>query len=301
MQPASAAAIEVQNDAAAGVLTIRLGPLNLPANAGMSVAQPGPQFVTIPFEGWITAYHPNMVDDAGNPLPGRLLHHVAFWNTARSNFLCPEAQEHIFGAGGEMNDWPAIVGFGYRVHPGDRIRITSMFHNPTVTAYPRAWLQVRMQYIPATAGPLKSVYPAWFDVKQCGESSYDLAPGQNVTSGRLVIGYDGLLLGVGGHMHDYARGLVLQNVTRGEQIAALPAKLDAQGHIVSMPVVVFADRGGYPLRKGDVLKVTATYDNPTGHVLPAGAMAIVVGYFIPAHDSDMDALVRRHGAAQGRQ
>ncbi len=299
MDPASPAGLEVQNDTAAYVLTVRLGPLDFAANAGMSVAQPAPQFLTIPFDGWLTGYHPAMVDEAGNALPGRLLHHVAFWNTARSNFLCPEEEEHIFGAGGEMNDWPAIPGFGYRVHAGDRIRIAAMFHNPTATGYPRAWFQVRMQYVPTTAGPLKSVYPAWFDVKQCGDSSYSLAPGQNVTSGRFIVGYDGLLLGVGGHMHDYARELVLQNLTRrGEQIAALPAKVDAQGHIESMPVVVFAERGGYPLRKGDVLKVTATYDNPTGYSLRSAAMGIVVGYFIPARDADMETLARRHAGAQ---
>ena len=67
------------------------------------------------------------MDGAGQPEPGRLLHHVAFYNTARPDFLCPNKQEHIFGAGGEMNDWPALPGVGYRVRKGDRIRISTMF------------------------------------------------------------------------------------------------------------------------------------------------------------------------------
>ncbi len=294
MHPASAARVEVQNDSAARVLTVRVGPLDLPAHADhMTVAQPSPQFVIVPFDGWITAYHPRLVDDAGAVLPARLLHHVAFWNTARANLLCPSADEHIFGAGGEMNDWPVVPGFGYRVHPGDRIRITSMFHNPTDADYPRAWLQVKLEYVPASAGPLQSVYPIWLDVKQCGDSSYDLAPGRNVTTGQFTLGYSGVLLGVGGHMHDYGRELSLENVSRSEQVARLHAKLDAQGHIESMPVVVFAERGGYPVQKGDILKITGTYDNPTGRALPAGAMGIVVGYFLPANDRDMAGLARK--------
>ncbi len=42
-----------------------------------------------------------------------------------------------------------------------------------------------------------------------------------------------------------------------------------------MPIVTFADRGG--LAKGEVLQVTATYDDRTGKPLPQGAMGIVVG------------------------
>src|SRR5438105_6491890 len=143
--------LEVKDNTAAGTLTVRLGPLNLPAHAShVDVAQPSPQFLTIHFDGWLIAYHPRLTDQAGAAIPGRLLHHVAFYNTSRADFLCPNKQEHIFGAGGEMNDWPATPGFGYRVRPGDRIRVTSMFHNPTATSYPAAYLEVRMEY--RTAG-----------------------------------------------------------------------------------------------------------------------------------------------------
>ncbi len=126
--------LDVQSDAAAQVVALRVGPLNLPARTDhMEVAQAPDQFWTVPFDGWLVAYHPRLVDDAGRPVPGRLLHHVAFWNTRRSDFLCPNKEEHVFGAGGEMNDWPAILGYGYRVARGERIRIGTMFHNPTDT------------------------------------------------------------------------------------------------------------------------------------------------------------------------
>jgi len=97
--------LEQRDDTAAQTLTVRLGPLNLPANSDHSVvAQAADQYLELAFDGWIIAYHPRLTDAAGNTIPGRLLHHVAFWNVSRSDFLCPNKEEHIFGAGGEMND-----------------------------------------------------------------------------------------------------------------------------------------------------------------------------------------------------
>jgi hypothetical protein len=64
-----------------------------------------------------------------------------------------------------------------------------------------------------------------------------------------------------------------------------------------MPVVTFFDRGGYKFAAGDQLRITATYDNTTGKPLPAGAMGIVVGYFLPADDDAMSAMRRKHKPA----
>jgi hypothetical protein len=111
-------------------------------------------------------------------------------------------------------------------------------------------------------------------------------------SGIIAIKYSGVLLGVGGHMHDYAKEIVLENATRKETVATLAAKVDEQGHLISMPTVTFFDRGGYKVAAGDVLKIDATYDNTSGKPLPDGAMGIVVGYFVPADDSAMAALRR---------
>jgi hypothetical protein len=284
----SAATLTLATDSKKHEMAAKLGPLNLPAHTTHSaMAQPGPQFLVVPFDGWITAYHPSLVDDAGNKLPGRMLHHVAFWNTARSDFLCPNKDEHIFGAGGEMNDWPALPGFGYRVHKGDRIRVTTMFHNPTDQNYAGAWLVVRMEY-QAEGAPLKSVYPAWFDVKQCGESSFPLPAGGATLKARIPVNFSGRLLGVGGHMHDYGERLTLSDVTRKQSIATLQAALDAEGHIRSMPTAVFLDRGGFELEKGETVEVEARYGKP--RISHADGMAIVVGYFLPDDDAQMKSL-----------
>jgi hypothetical protein len=60
-----------------------------------------------------------------------------------------------------------------------------------------------------------------------------------------------------------------------------------------MPTVTFLDKGGYKLTAGDVLKTSATYDNPTGKVLHDAAMGIVVGYFVSDDDTQMASLRRK--------
>ena len=274
------------NDWVEKAVIFRLGPLRLPARAThMATPQPPETFFFVPFEGWIISYVPRLVDADGKPVPGRLLHHVAFWNVARPDFLCPNKEEHIFGAGGEMNEWPELAGFGYHVNMRERIRVTSMFHNPTDTDYPAVYLEVRMNYRDISAGaPLRSVYPAWFDVQECRMSSYSLNGSQNITRGRLKVPHNGTLLGVGGHLHDFGKQVALFNTTRNESIASLDAKLDDAGRILGMPTQTFAERGGYKLNRGEVVEVTAAYTEGRPH---QDVMGIVVGYFVPENEQEM--------------
>ena len=285
--------LQEQVDTATHTIIVREGPLTLPANTShMQMPQPPDVFWTIPLDAFLLAYTPRLVDANGNAVPGIVLHHTAFWNTDRSDFLCPNKEEHIFGAGTELTNWMEIPGYGYRVQKGDRIRIETMVHNPTGTSYDKVYLEVKIPYAEPTEST-KSVYPAWMDVQSCGDSGYDLKPGKNKNTGAVTVKYNGVLLGVGGHMHDYARQIVLEDATRKETVASLDAKLDEKGQLLSMPVVMFLDRGGYKFAAGDQLRITATYDNTTGKPLPSGAMGIVVGYFLPADDSAMSALRRK--------
>ncbi|HKT48231.1 MAG TPA: hypothetical protein VJP87_11965 [Candidatus Acidoferrales bacterium] len=288
--------LEERIDAASHTVTLRIGPMLLPAKTNhMKMPQPADLTWTIGFNGWLLAYHPKLVDANGASVPGAVLHHVAFWNENRPDFLCPNKEEHIFGAGSEMTDWALIPGFGYRVQKGDQIRIETMVHNPTETAYEQAYLEVAIPFLEAGGtATVKSVYPAWMDVQECGDSSYDLKPGKSVQTGTVTVKYSGVLLGVGGHLHDYGKEVKLENATRGETVAALEAKVDDAGHLVSLPVKTFFEQGGYRIAAGDKLRITASYENPTGKLLRAGAMGIVVGYFVPANDAEIAVL--RHEA-----
>jgi hypothetical protein len=283
-------------DMATHTIKLRIGPMNLPAHTShMKMPQPPDLVWDVPIDGWLLAYHPRLVDASGNTIPGTPLHHVAFWNENRADFLCPNKEEHIFGAGSEMTDWAEIPGYGYRVQKGNKIRIETMMYNPTATSYDKAYLEVVIPFQEASdsaAAPRKNVYPAWMDVKVCGDSSYDVKPGKSEQAGVVVVKYDGVLIGVGGHLHDYGRQIVLQDVSRKETVATLDAKVDEQGMLGSIPVKLFVQEGGYKFAKGDVLKVSATYENPTGKLLHDGAMGIAVGYFVAADDGKMAALRR---------
>src|ERR1700686_5679691 len=120
------------------------------------------------------------------------------------------------------------------------------------------------------------------DVQSCGNSGYDLHAGKNENTGTVSVKYNGVLLGVGGHMHDYAKQIRLEDTTRKETVATPNANVDEKGQLVSMPVVPFFDRGGYKFATGDQLRITAIYDNITGKPLPPGATPTVVGYFLLA-------------------
>lgn len=293
-QTAKGVKLGVNVDSAAHTITLRIGPMTLPANTPHTrMPQPPDLLWTIANSGWLLAYHPKMVDASGNTIPGVVLHHVAFWNENRSDFLCPNKEEHIFGAGGELTDWAAVPGFGYRVEKNDKIRIEAMIHNPTSASYDRAYLDVTIPYLDdASPAPVKSFYPAWMDVGSCGSSGYDLPAGPSKKTGTAVVKYSGVLLGVGGHMHDYAQELVLENSRSKEPVATLPAKTDANGHLQSMPVVMFYQTGGYRFAAGDKLTITATYNNTTGDLLRDGAMGIVVGYFVPQDPAALASLRR---------
>ncbi|HVN08162.1 MAG TPA: hypothetical protein VMV61_04280 [Patescibacteria group bacterium] len=287
-------AVMTVHQVATDAVELRLGPFNLPAHTPHDAMPQAPDFFwDVPFDGWLVSYAPSLIDESGTDIEAKLLHHVAFWNPARQDFLCPNKEEHIFGAGAELTRWPPLVGFGYAVHHGDRIRISSMFRNPTGTSYPKVYLAIQVDYVKAGpesgVPPVRSVYPVWLDVMECGESDYDLKEGESVKSADLRMPQAGLLLAMGGHLHDYGHALVVTDATRKEQIARLTPELDDKGMLASMPVVSFISRGGFPVGAGDKIHVAAEYLNTSGQSVPDGAMGIAVGYFLPDDPAAMNA------------
>lgn len=287
------AKLTVADNPAEREMVVRVGPVSLPANADRTtVPQPPPLWLTIPFDGWLTAFHPTLTDAKERIFPDKLLRHVSFYDSARPDLICSNKEEAVFGAGAEMNDWPMIPGFGYRVRKGDRIRISTTFANPTAKNYPDVFLQVRVEYrlLSQSGAALKDIYPLWFSVTNCGESGYDLNPGESTKTGQFKLRYSGQLLGVEGRLRDWGRWLVLKNAQTNDTIATLEADLNSKGRVVSVPPQMFLDHGGVPLHSGDVIEVTDAYDNQTGKLIVDGAMGVVVGYFVPDTESQLTVL-----------
>src|SRR5260370_7378346 len=123
--------IEQQVDSASHTITLREGPMTLPARTGhMKMPQPRDLFWSIPIDGWLLAYAPHLVDARGNAVPGTVLHHTAFWNTNRADFLSPNKEEHIFGAGIEMTNSTQIPRSAYRLHNAPTIPTATIAHTP---------------------------------------------------------------------------------------------------------------------------------------------------------------------------
>src|SRR5205085_2494154 len=80
----------------------------------------------------------------------------------------------------------------------------------------------------AAAAPLKNFHPAWMDVAACGNSGYDLPPGPSKKVGSVRVNYPGILLGVGGHMHDYGQQLTLEDSTASSARISTPAKFSIE-------------------------------------------------------------------------
>jgi hypothetical protein len=277
--------LRIVDDTERRELVIELGPLDLPANADHhDVPQPATRAVTVPLDGWIHGFRIEVVDRAGGSVPQQVMHHINVLAAGRRE-LFSQIMLRVAAAGQETA--PAILPrlVGFEVHKGEELLVSSMLHNPTPRGYEGAVIRVRMPYTPADTWfrPL-AAYPFYLDVMPpAGEThAYDLPPGRSEKSweGRPAIA--GRILGVGGHLHQYGVALKLEDVTAGKVLWEANPILDEDGYLVGMPIKKFIWRLGIPIRPDHTYRLTAIYDNPTGELIPDGAMGALGGVFLPS-------------------
>jgi hypothetical protein len=100
------------------------------------------------------------------------------------------------------------------------------------------------------------------------------------------------MLAVGGHLHRYGTALRFRDVTAGSDLWVAEPVRDSAGEVLAIPTTKFLWRGGVTLRPDHVYRLTAVYDNPTGHVIPDGAMGTLGGVFLPARGAKWPAVMR---------
>jgi hypothetical protein len=180
--------------------------------------------------------------------------------------------------------------FGLPLRSGQRFLTSAMLVNPTFHAYPKVRVRLVLNFEPTDAPwPLFPGYPWVLDVlfplghPPDGSKAFDLPPGRSVHSYESSPAIPGTIVGVGGHLHNYGVNLELSDATTGEVIWQTAPVTDSAGHVVSVPTRMLCNwhRLGVHIVPGHHYRVTAVYDNPTGHVIPDGGMGLVAGLFVP--------------------
>jgi hypothetical protein len=275
-------------------LVIELPPVDLPAaqrgGADAMVGLPLCQ-VLVPLSAALHSARVAVVDEAGRPLPQQFLHHFNLSDPDHRELFLPIGL-HLLAASKETPriDVPRLL-FGLPLERGQRLIAGAMLANPSVIAYHHVRVRLVLHYVPAgRPWPLYRTYPWAIDVQYplgrppTGSKAFDLPPGRTVRfwEGSPAIG--GTILGLGGHLHDYGVSLELRDVTTG-RVLWYGKPITAGPRVVSFPLARFYGwhRLGIHVEPAHRYRLTAIYENPTGHLIPDGGMGAVAGLFVPDH------------------
>jgi hypothetical protein len=126
--------------------------------------------------------------------------------------------------------------------------------------------------------------PIYMDVNLTvgGSNTFDVPPGKSSKSYEFTLPVGGRLLGVGGHMHDYGVGVRLEDAETGKVVTRVTATRDSAGKVLKMSRKLYGVSGeGLKLKGNHRYRVVGDYDNPTNETKVKGAMAHMVGLFVP--------------------
>jgi len=284
----SASAVQV--DSARREVRIVAGPFRIAAMAhesdDMMMMDTPVLRVAWPVSGWVSGYSVQLCDgDAvgGAELARGMVHHVGLANYSRRELLYPMV-ERLMAVGKETPRVSLPGGVGVPLARGDTLGLYSAFHDVSGKTVERAYVIVTLPWIPAGHSHPIDVMPFFADVNSVigGTSAWDLPPGRSEKSSEFTMPLGGSILALGGHVHDYARSVRLEDAENGKVLVRLSTKLTSDGHLVTLGKRVFGfHEEGLPLLRNHRYRVVAQYDNPTGHVLRQGGMASMAGAFVP--------------------
>jgi|GEM_PF-1056948 len=269
--------VEVRTLAEKREVEFRIGPVEL--TSGMMHLRLPIQMAEFPVDGWIHGFELEMVDGQGNSLPMDVLHHVNFIDPDKRELFSPISRR-VMAAGRETSTerLPRIVG--YPVAQGDRMMIAAMFADPLEEDFPDATLVVRFFYSAESDGFIqpRNVYPFYLDVMgPLDVKDFPVPPGTTVKSWEGKPAVDGRILGIGGHLHDYATRLSLIDVTSGETIWEVEPNGEPGGHVSGVPSDKFIWSLGKKIYADHTYKIEAEYDNPTDQPAADGGMGAIGG------------------------
>jgi hypothetical protein len=282
--PAGNELVEVVNHPDERVADFVIGPLNLPADMG-HLRLPI-QIAEMPVDGWLHGFRVSMEDASGAALPMDLLHHVNFIDPDKRDVFAPIARR-VLAAGRETNEKMMPSLLGYPIQAGDRMIISAMFGNPVGRDFPNAYLRVRISYSLEEDGIVqpRDVYPFYLDVMgPVGAKDFAVPPGKTVHAYEASPAIEGRILGIGGHLHDYATVLRLEDVTNGKVLWEAEPRYDGHGRLTGVSESRLWRTGGIKVRPDHVYRIYVEYDNPLPHAAPDGGMGEIGGVIWASKD-----------------
>ena len=287
------ATVSVAIDSARHEVTITAGPydlVNMPPMENHGMMDLGASHDTPvlrfdwPVEGWLRGFRIELVDRNGRAVPRHVMHHMIMVNFARRQLLY-SAAERLLGAGTETEDANVPKTIGIPLTPGMDLGMYVAWHNDTGADLEGVMLKVSMQWTPRNQNPRPAnAMPIYMDVNLTvgGTNTYDVPAGRSEKAHEFSLPVGGRLLGVSGHMHDYGMLVRLEDVASGKVLTRVETKREKDGKVIGMGRKLFGVTGdGLKLEAGRRYRVVAVYDNPTGETLVNGAMAHMVGLFVP--------------------
>ena len=285
--------VEVRTDPEEREVEFVIGPLQL--EAGMDHLRVPIQMAEFPVDGWIHGFEIEMRGGDGETLPMDLLHHVNFIDPDKRELFSPISRR-VMAAGRETSTerLPGIIG--YPIARGDRMLIAAMFANPLEENYPAASLVVRFFYSDESDGFIqpRNVFPFYMDVMGLlGVKDFAVPPGRSVMSWEGSPAVPGRILGIGGHVHDYATRLALIDVTEGETLWEVEPEGTPGGQVTGVPSDKFLWTLGKKIYPDHVYRIEVEYDNPLGEPAPDGGMGAIGGVLWVGRDVEWPAFDRQ--------
>jgi hypothetical protein len=147
------------------------------------------------------------------------------------------------------------------------------------------YLKLSMLWTPKNQNPRPvNSMPIYMDVNLTvgGSNTFDVPPGKSSKAHEFTLPVGGRLLGVGGHMHDYGVAVRLEDAETGKVLTSVVATRDAEGKVTKISRRLFGVSGeGLKLQANHRYRVVGDYDNLTNETKVKGAMAHMVGLFVP--------------------
>lgn len=280
--------VHVQVDSSRQEIVLTAGPFTVPAmppGIGHEHGDltPALRFAS-PVAGWIRGYRIELRDASGDSLPRELIHHVGVVDFDRRALVYP-MYERLFAGGKETEAVMLPATIGVPVRRGEEFGLYAGLHDEGGHAIRAAFIRVIIAWTPERRHDQPvGVRPFYVEVKSDigGHSWYDIPPGRSRRSAVFDLPVSGRLLAIGGHLHDYAEAVSMEDAQTGKVLVRLTAKRDRMGQVLSVGRFIFGyNVDALHLAANHPYRIVAEYDNPTGAVIRGGAMAALAGPFVP--------------------